>query len=68
MDAREDQVSGDPAPLRFSMLRMMQAVTLFCLILGSGAWFFVGWPLAVVCVFIAMQLPLMLLVRKHLTR
>jgi hypothetical protein len=66
MDVREDPPPGDREPLRFSLRQMMQGVTIFCLLLGFSAWFFSAWPLAVLAAFIAMQLPLMLLVRNRL--
>lgn len=53
-----------PGQIRFGMRRLMLFVTAVCVTLGTGLWF--GPGLAVFVVSIALQLPLMLLVRRKL--
>ena len=55
-----------PGPIRFGMRRLMLFVTAVCVTLGTGLWWIFGPGLAVLVVYIAMQLPLMLLVRRKL--
>lgn len=55
-----------PEQIRFGMRRLMLFVTAVCVTLGTGLWWIFGPGLAVLVVFIALQLPLMLLVRRKL--